>query len=261
MNKKHALFIIDAQKDFCEPGRPMFVEGADTDVKNIASFIMNYIDDIDYICVSLDSHQVIDISHPAFWQDANGNFPDPFTIITSSDVDSGKWSPRYYPKQAIDYLHKLEANGEFPHCIWPEHCLIGSDGAALADDISSALAAWCRKGNRYDAVAKGTNPLTEHFGVIRANVELPNFPETQLNQNLIKTLESYQNVYLTGEAKSHCVANTLKQIMDFESLAKKFVIMEDCMSNVKGFETLADPIYDKAKQMGIPFMNSIDVKL
>jgi nicotinamidase-related amidase len=78
---------------------------------------------------------------------------------------------------------------------------------------------------------------------------------------LIKTLEEYETVYFAGEAMSHCVANTLKQAMQFPELAKKFVILTDCMSNVKGFEHIADDIYAEAKALGIKFVASTDITL
>jgi nicotinamidase/pyrazinamidase len=125
-----------------------------------------------------------------------------------------------------------------------------------------ALIEWTKAGKFYQVVAKGTYPLTEHFGIFRANVPIANRPETQLNQALIDTLEKYQNVYLVGEAKSHCVANSLKQAMEeAPALARKFVILEDCMSDVTGLSHLGQPIYDKAKQMGIRFAKSVDIQL
>jgi hypothetical protein len=44
-------------------------------------------------------------------------------------------------------------------------------------------------------------------------------------------------------------------------LAAKFIVLEDAMSNVTGFETLADPIYTHARQMGVRFGNTSTEKL
>jgi nicotinamidase-related amidase len=61
---------------------------------------------------------------------------------------------------------------------------------------------------------------------------------------------------------SHCVANTLKQAMEYTpELAKKFIILTDCMSNVTGFEHIADKIYDDAKNLGIRFDVSTNINL
>lgn len=262
MNNQHAILIIDAQYDFCNPQGALFVAGADSDMKRLATWIKTNKSQIDHISVTMDNHPVNDISHPSFWQDKNGNFPNPFTPITAQEIKDGKWSPRFFPKEAIHYVEELEKQGEFGHFIWPFHCLIGSRGAAIDDNIMEALIEWTREGKFYQVVAKGTYPLTEHFGIFRANVPLANRPETQLNQSLIDTLEKYQNVYLVGEAKSHCVANSLKQAMEeAPTLANKFVILEDCMSDVTGLSQLGDPIYAKAKSLGIRFAKSTDIKL
>jgi nicotinamidase/pyrazinamidase len=262
MKNQHAILIIDAQYDFCHPNGALFVQGADDDMKRLSNWIKANKENIDHISVTMDSHPVNDISHPSFWQDKDGNFPHPFTAITSQEIREGKWAPRFFPHEAIKYVEELERQGEFAHFIWPYHCLVGSRGAAIDDNIMDALIEWTRSGKFYQVVAKGTYPLTEHFGIFRANVPVPNRPETQLNQSLIETLEKYQNVYLAGEAKSHCVANSLKQAMEeAPNLAKKFIVLEDCMSDVTGLGHLGTPIYDQAKAMGIRFAKSTDIKL
>jgi nicotinamidase-related amidase len=262
MKNQNALLIIDAQYDFCNPNGALFVAGADKDMERLKTMILNNMNKIDHICVTLDSHPVNDISHPSFWQDKNGNFPAPFTQITATQVKNGEWTPRFFPQQALKYLEDLEKEGKFTHLIWPEHCLIGSKGASLDDTLLEALKAWTRLGKYYQAVTKGTYPLTEHFGIFMAQIPVADRPETQLNQALIKTLESYQNVYLAGEAKSHCVATSLKQALDYApNLASKMIVVEDCMSDVTGLGHLGQPIYEEAKTKGVRFVNSTQVKM
>ena len=267
--KKNALLIIDPQNDFCNPGDAkgngrgaLYVDGAEKDMQRLADWIKANNEAIDFIGITIDSHQPNDISHPAFWMDKDGNFPAPFTQITFKEVEAGKWSARFDPKRALNYLRELEAQGEYPHLIWPTHCLIGSTGASIYQPLMDAIVGWTVKGKFYQTVAKGTFPFTEHFGAFRAQVPDAERPETQLNQGLIKTLETYQNIYLAGEAKSHCVANSLKQVLDESpDLAAKFIVLDDAMSNVAGFETLADPIYTRAKQMGVRFTTTNIEKL
>jgi nicotinamidase/pyrazinamidase len=267
--KKNALLIIDPQNDFCNPGDAqgngkgsLYVGGAEQDMKRLAAWIQQYKESIDFIGITIDSHQPNDISHPNFWMDKDGNFPAPFTLISYKEVEEGRWAARFDPKRALNYLKELEAQGEYPHVIWPVHCLIGSVGASIYQPLMDAIVDWTVKGKFYQTVAKGTFPFTEHFGAFRAQVPDAERPETQLNQGLIKTLETYQNIYLAGEAKSHCVANSLKQVMDESpELASKFIVIEDAMSNVTGFETLADPIYLRAKQLGVRFTKTTLEKL
>lgn len=264
--KKHALLIIDPQNDFCNPGTSngknrgsLYVNGAENDMQRLADWIRKHKQELDFIGVTIDSHQPNDISHPNFWMDKNGNFPSPFTEIKSKDVEAGIWTPRFDPQKSLKYLKALEAQGEYPHFIWPVHCVIGSEGAAIYQPLMDAMIEWTVKGKFYQTVAKGTFPFTEHFGAFRAQVPDPERPETQLNQGLIKTLASYQNIYLAGEAKSHCVANSLKQVLEeAPDLAPKFIVLEDAMSNVTGFEHIADATYQKAHNMGVRFKNTND---
>jgi nicotinamidase/pyrazinamidase len=262
MDNKNAILIIDAQNDFCNPRGALFVPGADADMKRLSKWIKANIRQIAHITVTMDSHPVNSISHPSFWQDEIGNFPKPFTPITYKEIQDGKWSPRFSQDEAVHYVESLEKQGEFGHFIWPNHCLTGSKGAALDDNIMEALTEWAIEGNSYEVVTKGTYPLSEHFGIFRANIPVANRPETLLNQGLIDSLEKFQNVYLVGEAKSHCVANSLKQAMEeAPNLARKFVILEDCMSDVCEMGHLGVPIYAKAKAMGIRFTKSTEVVL
>jgi len=265
--KKIAVLIIDGQNDFCKPTGALSVPGADKDMERLASFITRNKSKIGYIGLTQDSHMVIDISHPAFWQDKEGKFPNPFTIISVEDVKSGIWTPRFYPQAALKYLEDLATQGEFPHCIWPVHCVDGSEGAAIFPVLMDAVKDWSTSECLFHKIVKkGVHPLTEHFGVFQANIPIPGEDGTQFNDRLAKILNDYDVVYFAGEAKTHCTATSLKQAMKFdEALAKKFVILEDCMSPVPGevapgvtFEKLAQPIYDEAKALGIKFVKSTD---
>lgn len=261
--KKTALLLIDAQFDFCNPKGALYVPGAETDVERIARLLALEGEKIDSIFVTLDTHKVLDIAHPLFWEDANGNTVAPFTLITAANVKSGKWTPRYERDYVIQYLETLEAEGEFKHFIWPEHCLIGSKGAGLDDTIMEALLAWThRTGRDYKAIIKGTNPLTEHFGVFRAQVPVANAPETQLDQSFLSDLAAFDQILVAGEARSHCVATSINQILKYApELVPRATILSDCMSNVTNFEEVADPIYEEAKQKGMTFLKANAVQL
>ena len=250
------LLVVDMQNDFCKPWGSLYVKGSGKDACLLGKFISDFDNKIDHIVLTQDNHQVIDISHPCFWEDNNGNPPPPFTIILPENISRGDWSPRYEKEKAIDYIEKLGKQGEFPHTIWPEHCITGSVGAAIIDEIMDPVKMWARKGHLFDVITKGTNPLTEHFGVLRANIPINGAPETQLNMHLINEFRLYDHVLIAGEAKSHCVANTVKQIMDIGGLAEKIILLEDCMSDVEGFGTIALPIYERARESGVIFSST-----
>ena len=254
----NAFLIIDAQYDFCHPAGALFVPGADRDVDRIAGLIREHAGQIDHIVVTLDTHHVLDIAHPLFWADAAGSHPAPFTAISANAVNSGVWKPLFCAERARQYVRDLEAGGQFIHFIWPEHCLIGSRGAALHDTLAAALRNWTQQRSRdYEAVQKGLYPLTEHFGIFRAQVPDPVVPETHLNTALIADLNRFDTVYLMGEAKSHCVANSLKQLLDFApELVPKLVVLTDCTSDVTDLGYLADPIYADARAQQVRFIDS-----
>jgi nicotinamidase-related amidase len=257
----NAFLIIDAQVDFCHPDGALFVPGADEDVNRIARLIDQHADQIDHIVVTLDTHQLLDIAHPHFWQNAEGKHPDPFTIISAESVVNGQWVPRFSADRAQQYVQALETDGQFQHLIWPEHCLIGSSGAALHDTLLVALKNWAHQRDRdYVAVQKGLYSLTEHFGVFQAQVPDPSVPETQFNATLVADLDRFDAIYMMGEAKSHCVANSLKQLLDFAPvMAEKLVLVTDCMSDVTGMGHLADPIYADAWTKNVRFTESTSI--
>jgi nicotinamidase/pyrazinamidase len=256
-----ALLIIDAQYDFCAPEGALFVPGAVEDTQRLATLIERAKDRIQHLVVTLDTHQVLDIAHPGFWENAQGESPAPFTPISLADITTGVWRPRFEADYATGYVQALEEQGEFQHFIWPEHCLVGTRGAALVDVLAEAIREWTHHTQRnYVTVVKGEHPLAEHFGVFRAQIPVPGAPKTELNQPLLNDLARFNELWLAGEARSHCVATSLRQILRFApQLASKVVLLTDCTSDVTGLGHLADPIYEQARIMGVRFATSTDL--
>lgn len=113
MAKKIALLIIDGQFDFCDPRGSLYVSGAEEDMVRVGNFITKNEKKIDFIGLTMDSHQVNDISHPSFWVDKDGNFPNPFTAITHGDVLSGVWSARFAQNKLLRMLKNLKNKVNF----------------------------------------------------------------------------------------------------------------------------------------------------
>lgn len=253
---ENLLLIVDMQNDFCKTDGALYIPGAEKDVKRLVEFIRKKGDDIDHIILTKDAHLVMDISHPKFWRDSQGTNPIPYTQISYDDVDTKRWIPLKAPDQVKWYIKQLEKQGEFPHVIWPEHCIIGANGVEIVEEITEAVDLWTKSGKSYEVITKGDHQLAEHFGILRANVPLDSAPETQVNQRLLETLKSYNKIYVAGEARSHCVANSLRQVLEIEDIGSSFILLEDCMSNVPGFEKLAEPIYIDALSKGVTFAKS-----
>lgn len=261
---RRALLVIDFQMDFMDvAGATLPVTGAVKDVERVCHFIEKV--NPTTIFSSLDSHYGLDISHPAWWTKADGSFVDAFTPISSTDIEKGIYVPRVDPVGSLKYVRDLEDNGEFGHFIWPEHCLIGTPGHNLHPLYMQALNEWSKHNLKWvNFINKGTNPYTEHFGIFRANVPMMKDSTTQINQAIFNTLETHDEVYLVGEARTHCVANSLRQLVQLApQLTKKLIVLEDCMSNVGGLEPWfydsVDAIYADAKSQGVTFIKSTDV--
>lgn len=230
------LLIIDPQNDFCDPKGSLFVPGAEDDMTRLATMVRRLKGKIDDIHVTLDSHRKVDIAHPIWWKDSDGKHPAPFTMISSADVAAGKWTttmPSAY-QRSLDYLKALEAGGRYPHVIWPEHCRIGTWGHNVHPALMAALDEWESRFAIVDFVTKGSNIWTEHFSAVQAEVPDPQDPTTQVNTKLIETIEDADVVLVAGQARSHCVANTVRDIakqFDPKSVSK-IVLLTDAMSDV-----------------------------
>lgn len=265
MNRnKTALLVIDAQNDFHDiTGAALPVPGSVKDTERLNTFIRNI--NPGTIFASLDNHHPIDISHPLWWQDSKGNPVAPFTPISSVDVQNGKYNAVINPALSLKYIQDLETNKEFIHLIWPEHCLIGSTGAALLPSFFDTVREWAQRNKRWvNFITKGVNPYTEHFGIFRANVPRLDDPSTGVNQGIFQTLEQHDVIYLAGQARSHCVVNSMRQLLQIApQLAQKLVVLEDCMSDVQGlppdFYVQMNKIYEDAKAQGVQSAKSTDM--
>ena len=237
------LLVIDPQNDFCDPNGSLYVPGAEEDIDRLAVMINRLNGKLDDIHVTLDSHRKVDISHPVWWRDSDGHNPNPFSVITAGDLRQGTWTTTMPSARArsLDYLEELERRGRYPHVIWPEHCLIGDDGHNVHPVLSEAVHEWeAKRFALADFVTKGSNPWTEHFSAVAAEVPDPSDPGTQVNTRLIDTLHAADTVLLAGEALSHCLANTVRDVAEqFGDAAtiRKLVLLTDASSSVPGFDT------------------------
>jgi len=248
------LFIIDPQNDF-HPGGSLAIATANEDSSRISELINQHGDDIDDIIVSLDTHQKLHIAHGLFWINEAGEHPPPFTPIPLSAVQSGEWktSQPQWQEWGLAYVKQLEANKRFTLLIWPEHCLIGTKGHAVVDEMNTALHTWCDKRTRaVDYVLKGHNMLTEHYSALRADVEREDDPRTQFNEATFNRLRKADRVLVCGEALSHCVAFTTRDLLSRwpKDEASKVVLLKDCSSPVASFEAAADEFLEEITVQG-----------
>lgn len=271
--KLHVV-CIDVQNDFTDPNGALYVKGGEENAKRSAKMIERLADRITDVHVTMDSHHRVDISHPCFWQDDNGKEPGPFTgVVLENDqlmffnyVTGAKQPARTRVPSARDratkYIKALSANARYPHTIWPIHCLIGDPGHNLNKDLAAAIHGWEDK--RFalsDVVTKGSNPWTEHFSAVKAEVPDPEDPSTQVNRRLVETLEQADLVVWVGEALSHCLANTFRDVVaNFSdpSLVKKMHLCTDGTSSVPGFEHFGTDFITEMKAKGMNLTTTAD---
>lgn len=292
------LVIIDPQNDFCFPDMnplvddilrevpnhkdlvqnflseahiklgpgALYVNGAYQDMQRLANFVSRVGISLNDIHVTLDTHHKVDIAHPIFWIGKDGKNPDPFTIISVEDVENGTWSAfnPFMQQRALDYVKKLAENGRYPLCIWPPHCLIGTWGHEVVEPLNRELAMWEEQFAQVDYVTKGSNLWTEHYSAVKADVPDPTDTTTDLNEPFIKMLTEVDIILLAGEARSHCLANTVYDIADeFDKsygseLIKKMHLLTDATSDVPGFENLGDEFVQKMTARGMQLTTTVD---
>jgi nicotinamidase-related amidase len=255
------MLLIDCQNDFCSPDGNLFVQGADQDMKRLSNLIGKMGDKISGFHVSLDSHNPFQIFFSAFWQDRMGNHPLPYTKITAEDVAKGVWqtvNPQDHFK-ALKYVQILEANSKHELIIWPKHTIKGTSGHALFPDISNALINWSETTmGEVNFYCKGDNKFTEMYSIFKAEVPDPTDPSTMLNSGLITNIIA-DEVLIAGEALSHCVMASVDDLIDaVPTLANRFVLLEDCCSNVGGFEKYGNEFIDRIIKRGVRVMKSTD---
>lgn len=277
---------IDWQKDFMDiQNAALPVNGATNDARRFKNWALLNLDKITQWSFTQDSHHILDISHPLWWNmakpipNADSNAPlnerfdfgtrvpvPPFTPIPYDLYQADVFRPNVRIRKTKEYMDAAYKNKEFMHFVWPEHCIIGTWGHTFHEDILDIIYAVEARGQWVEFITKGSNPYTEHFGAFRANVEQSDDPSTQFNQPMFQKLQKSDEICLTGQAKSHCVLNTLKQMLEFDngSLANKIVVLEDCTSNVPGlpqsFYDYVDTFYADAKAKGVRFETTVSYK-
>jgi nicotinamidase-related amidase len=93
-----------------------------------------------------------------------------------------------------------------------------------------------------------------------ADVPDPGDPTTQLNWPLLNLLAASDIIAVAGEAKSHCLANTVQDIADNFGVdnIKKIVLLEDATSNVTGFDKLGEDFVKNMKARGMQVTTTKD---
>lgn len=240
-------FGIDVQVGFCTPGASLFVPGAVEDTRRTLDWIYRNLDRITQLHFSLDTHHIFQIFHPAFWVDDKGEAPAPFTPIRSKDVRDGRYTPVMHPSESLEYVEKLEVMGKRVLTVWPYHTLLGGVSHALVPALmEAAIFHSLVRSSQAHFEMKGTHTMTENYSVLSPEVrELAGQRVGSFNAALFKMLMQFDRVYVFGQAKSHCVLSTLRDMQERiaqidPTLMTKIYVLEDATSPVPA--PMVDPL-------------------
>jgi nicotinamidase-related amidase len=272
-----ALVLVDVQNTFCVPGYELFVPGAVDDSRRTCEFLYRNLDAITQVVATLDTHQATQIFHALWLVDADGRHPAPYTLVSADDVERGVWhfnpdagrslgiEPEAGQRQLTEYVRTLERGGKYALTIWPYHAMRGGIGNALVSSVEEAVffhTVARQSQARFEV--KGSIPWTEHYSVIGPEVEDgPNGEHEGRNAELVTRLLDFDAVAVAGQAKSHCVAWTIDDLLSEPELAEKTYLLEDCSSpvvvpGVVDYTDEADAAFARFASAGMHVVRSTD---
>jgi len=282
------LLPVDVQNTFCIPGFELYVggrsgTGAVDDNRRLSAFIYRNLNAITEICPTMDTHQAMQIFHSIFFINGKGEHPAPFTLISEKDVQQGGWkfnppvgpslgiTEDYAQRYLLHYTEKLKKGSRYDLTVWPYHAMLGGIGYALVSSIEEAI--FFHTIGRYsqpDFQMKGNNPQTENYSVLGPEVleDVEGRQIAQKNTRFIQKLLQFDIVIIAGQAKSHCVAWTIADLLvDIllrdKKLAEKVYLLEDCTSPVVVPEVLdytdqANTAFRRFAEAGMHVVRSTD---
>lgn len=278
--------------------------GAVDDNVRLCRFVYRNLGRITAIQATLDTHAAFQIFHPAFWVDAAGEPPPPMTTISVDEVESGLWrvNPRVADRvagalpegtravaspeaelaaYALHYVRELAERGKYDLMVWPYHAILGGPSHALVSSVHEAMFfhSLARSSPSRHEV-KGDHPLTEHYSALRPEVTHDHRGRALAEgagragrgeirgAALVETLLAFDRVAIAGQAKSHCLAWTVEDLLsdvrDHDpELSRKVYLLEDCTSpvvvpDVVDFTEPADAAFERFAAAGMHVVRSTD---
>jgi nicotinamidase-related amidase len=281
------LLAVDVQNTFCIPDFELFVAGrsgtgAVDDSRRLCEFIYRNLGEITQVVASLDTHHTMQVFHAIWLVDANGDHPSPYTLVSADDVASGRWRVNravadalglpgdYADRQLASYTRRLADGGKYDLTVWPYHAMLGGIGHALVSAVEEAL--FFHGVARYsepEFQVKGENALTEHYSIL--GPEVTEGPDGDRlggkNDALVRKLLTFDAVVVAGQAKSHCLAWTIDDLLEHdelrERLAHRTYLLEDCTSpvvvpGVVDYTAEADAAFERYAAAGMHVVRSTD---
>ena len=232
--RRVALLLVDLQNTFCTPGFELFVPGAPDDNRRLCEFVYRNLGSITQIIPTLDTHKAMQVFHAAWLVNAEGRHPSPYTVVSAEDVENSVWWAADPAEQQalLTYVRALEAKGRYQLTIWPYHAMLGGIGHALVASVEEAVFFHGIARSSSPAFqVKGDDPRTEHYSALGPEVG------DRRNEVLLALLRDFDAIVIAGQAKSHCVAWTVGDLLD-DVPAERVYLLDDCTSPVVVTDTV-----------------------
>jgi nicotinamidase-related amidase len=281
------LLAVDIQNTFCIPEFELFVagrsgSGAVDDNRRLCEFIYRNLGAITQIFPSLDTHHAMQVFHAIWLVDEHGNHPAPYTLVSADDVANGRWRVNaavaealgigvdYAARHLAHYTRRLAEGGKYDLTIWPYHAMLGGIGHALVSAVEEAVFFHgIARVSSPEFQVKGDNPLTEHYSMLGPEVtEGPDGDGLgRRNTELIARLLTFDAVVVAGQAKSHCLAWTIDNLLEDDDLrqelAERIYLLEDCTSpvvvpGIVDYTDEADAAFERFEVAGMHVVRSTD---
>jgi nicotinamidase-related amidase len=281
------LLAVDVQNTFCIPDFELFVAGrsgtgAVDDNRRLCEFVYRNLGTITQIFPSLDTHHAMQVFHAIWLVDEQGKHPAPYELVSADDVAAGRWRMNtavaealridagYAERHLAHYTRRLAEGGKYDLTIWPYHAMLGGIGYALVSAVEEAVFFHgIARYSRPEFQVKGDNPLTEHYSMLGPEVtEGPDGDRIGAkNTELVDKLLGFDAVVVAGQAKSHCVAWTIDDLLGDEEvreqLAERTYLLEDCtspvvVSGVVDYTDEADAAFERYAAAGMHVVRSTD---
>jgi nicotinamidase-related amidase len=283
-----AVLAVDVQNTFCVPGFELFVggrsgTGAVDDNRRLCEFLYRNLGTITQIFPSLDTHHAMQVFHAVWLVDEEGNHPGPYTLISAEDVEAGRWrvngavaealgiGEEYAARHLAHYSRRLAEGGKYDLTVWPYHAMLGGIGHALVSLVEEAIFFHgIARFSRPEFQVKGEAALTEHYSML--GPEVTEGPDGERlggrNIELIDKLLEFDAVVVAGQAKSHCMAWTIDDLLSDDDvrerqLAERTYLLEDCTSpvvvpGVVDYTDEADAAFERFAAAGSHVVRSTD---
>lgn len=175
---KSCLLVIDMQYDFINGS--LKVNGGEELVNDLRDLLKEKANDFDMIIFTKDDH--------------------PSNHISFASSHKGK-----QPFDEYTYVSKKTPGHEFKSCLWPAHCVVGTKGNKIHDELSNLIVDGQISNTKTVVLGKGMDAGREYYSCFNDVLE-EHYTDIL---DILKT-EKITDVYVCGLAYDYCVINSAK---------------------------------------------------